>query len=504
MFSITSCAIFGIEAIPVSVEADVASGIPRCTIVGLPDTSVRESKDRIRSAIKNSGFAFPRGRVTVNLAPAHLRKQGALYDLPIALSILCKKGHVREQALHGSVVIGELGLHGEVRPVCGVLSTARMAQKIGCPVLYVPKTNVREAALVKEICVYGVGSLKELIAHLSGDQPFSAAAHTELGACLDDEICLSLIRGNVAAKRALEIAAAGGHHLLLSGPPGTGKTLLARAFPSLLPPLSFEEALEVAQIASIAEASLTIEPTSVRPLRAPHHSASAIALVGGGSHPRPGEISLAHRGVLLLDELPEFSGFVLEHLRQPLEDGTVVVARANETVTFPARFQLIATMNPCPCGFFGDPHHACTCSIGTIDHYQKKISGPLLDRFDLFVHVPNLKQSELTEVGSETSTQVRSRVLVARNRQMDRYRECTFHTNAELTNKKLDEFCPLTRSAKTLLEGAFAKGVLSVRGYTRVKKVARTIADLALCDEISEDHVAEALQYRERLRRGSE
>ncbi len=502
MFSITSSAIYGIQAIPVSVEVDIASGLPKCTIVGLPDTSVRESKDRIRSAIKNSGFAFPRGRVTVNLAPAHLRKQGALFDLPIAVSILCREGHVKEQALHGAVVVGELGLHGEVRPMRGVLATALMAQEIGSPVLFVPKANVREAALVKNISVFGVESLLELVAHLNGDEPLTAAPHTELTRTVsEEEVCLSVIRGNAAAKRALEIAAAGGHHVLLNGPPGTGKTLLARAFASLLPPLSFEETLEVARIASSAGSPLTIEPTSVRPLRAPHHSASAIALVGGGSTPRPGEISLAHRGVLLLDELPEFSSHVLEHLRQPLEDGTIVIARANETIAFPARFQLIATMNPCPCGFFNDPHHACTCSIGVVDRYQKKISGPLLDRFDLFVHVPNIQLRELSEAPTETSHDVRLRVQHARDRQTQRYKICAFNTNAELTNKELDAFCVFTPAAKTMLESAFAKGLLSMRGYARVKKVARTIADLVLSENIDELHVAEALQYRERLSR---
>jgi magnesium chelatase family protein len=498
MFSITSSAIYGIEAIPISIEADIASGIPNCTIVGLPDTSVRESRDRIRSAIKNSGFVFPRGRVTVNLAPAHLRKQGAFYDLPIAVAILCQQGYVKQTALYGSVIVGELGLYGEVRPMRGVLATALMAEKMGFPILFVPKANVSEAALVKNITVFGIESLLELIHHLNADTPLAPTPPTELPQSVEEEVCLSTICGNAVAKRALEIAAAGGHHVLLTGPPGTGKTLLARAFVSLLPPLSFEETLEVARIVSITGSPYGVKPTSMRPLRAPHHSASAIALVGGGSIPRPGEISLAHRGVLLLDELPEFSTHVLEHLRQPLESGTIVVARANETVTFPARFQLIATMNPCPCGFFNDPHHTCACSMGVIDRYQKKISGPLLDRFDLFVHVPNIQLKELAETRSESSHDVRQRVENARMFQKNRYKISPFKTNAEFTNREIDAYCVLTASAKTMLKETFARGILSMRGYTRVKKVARTIADLSKTNLIEETHVAEALQYRER------
>ncbi len=500
MFTITTSAIFGIQAIEVSIEADVSSGLPKFTIVGLPDVSVKESRDRIRSAIKNSGYVFPRGRVTVNLAPAHLRKQGALYDLPIAISILLRLGYVKKEAFEASVIVGELGLHGEVRGGYGVLATAIMAQKTGRPTLYVPQENVTEAALVKNVTVFGVKSLKELVDHAGKHHLIVPAQPTQLTAQEPSETCFSLISGNSSAKRALEIAAAGGHHVLLGGPPGTGKTLLARSFGDILPPLSFDETLEVANLASLTRTYHFQEPTTVRPLRAPHHSASAIALVGGGSIPRPGEISLAHRGVLFLDELPEFSAHVLEHLRQPLEDGTICVARANDTVVFPARFQLIATMNPCPCGFFGDPRHACSCDPGAINRYQKKISGPLLDRFDLFVLVPNLQNHELMAARGETSATIRTRVQNARERQSIRYQNVPFKTNAELTNKKLDEFCSLEPAAQKLLENVFAKGSLSMRGYTRVKKVARTIADLANENHITQTHVAEALMYRERLR----
>lgn len=503
MFSIISSALFGIRAIPVSVEADTASGLPKFTIVGLPDVSVRESRDRIRSAMKNSRFVFPRGKVTINLAPAHLRKQGACYDLPIAVAILSKEGQIKQSDVHKAVFVGELGLHGEVRGVQGVLATALMAQQLGHPFLFVPKQNVHEAALVSGLTIFGVESLRELVDHFIGTHLIEPSQPTQIQFKKDDELCFSMIRGNASAKRALEIAAAGGHHVLLHGPPGTGKTLLSRTFSSILPPLSTEELLEVATISSVAGVSVSQDVSSYRPLRAPHHSASAISLVGGGKYPRPGEITLAHRGVLFLDELPEFSTHVLEHLRQPLEDGVITVARAQETMTFPSRFQLIATMNPCPCGFFESPNQACSCSIGAVDRYQKKISGPLLDRFDLFVPVPNLTTHELAEEPTETSQRIRSRVVCVRERQKNRYESQPFKTNTELTNKNIDQFCPLTHAATDLLAHAFSKGMLSMRGFARVKKIARTIADLAQCDLIDESHVAEALQYRQQLRNSS-
>ncbi|MBI5369908.1 YifB family Mg chelatase-like AAA ATPase [Candidatus Uhrbacteria bacterium] len=499
MFSITSSAIFGTTAIPVSVEVDIASGLPQFTIVGLPDASVRESRDRIKAAIKNSGFQFPRGHVTVNLAPAHLRKQGACYDLPIAMAILCRSGQLDENALVSSVLLGELGLHGEIRTQRGVLATTLMAKQNGHLRIFVPKNNAAEAALVEGIGIFGIETIQELVAHMRGDQPIIQQPPTQPNTSQEDRVDFAMIRGQESAKRALEIAASGGHHLLLSGPPGTGKTLLARSIAGILPTLTREEMLEVTSIASIAGIGLNPGVLLQRPLRSPHHSASAAALVGGGSLPRPGEITLSHRGVLFLDELPEFSSRVLEHLRQPLEEGEVVIARAHETVRFPAQFQLIATMNPCPCGYFNDPKRACTCAFGEVDRYRKKISGPLLDRIDLFASVPNLQVSDLETSVSETSACVQRRVQTARERQQDRYKIIGIKTNAQLSQKNLDAYCSLNKQLTQLLHACFARGMLSMRGYTRIKKIARTIADLAGAEQIEKAHLIEALQYKERL-----
>lgn len=475
MFPITSSAIFGVKAIPVSIETDIASGLPKFTIVGLPDASVRESRDRIKSAIKNSGISFPRGHITVNLAPAHLRKQGALYDVAIALSILIQSGELKPANIENCVFLGELGLHGEVRRIGGALPTAVMAEQIEKPNLFVPKDNAKEAAIINGIKVFGVSSLKDLLLHLR-DEKFIDEEIPDQPTTSKNNLCFSMVRGQSFAKRGLEIAAAGGHNVLLQGPPGTGKTLLAKTFPSILPPLSYEEAIEVASVASIANLQsdiLSFDP----PFRSPHHSASAISLIGGGSWPMPGEVSLAHHGVLFLDEIPEFKRHVLENLRQPLEDGTVTIARAAGSMTFPAKFQLIATRNPCACGFLNDPKRVCSCGPREIDSYKKRVSGPLLDRIDLIIDVPNVEPGRISSnKPEETSQEILKRVIVAKER------------------KKLN--CKISEKAKTLLDEAFSQGMMSARGYFRVQKVARTIADLSQSNTIEEDHLAEALRYK--------
>lgn len=498
MFSITSSTTTGIHAVPVTVETDVSNGMNNFTIVGLPDTSVKESRDRIRAAIKNSGFQFPRGRITINLAPADLRKQGPLYDLPIALSILVSRGEIPSEILEKAVVLGELALDGAIRPVRGVLTTALMARRIGKLMMFVPKENEQEAAVIKELDVFAAPSLRLLVDHLLARATLSKTIYIRRAQKTEDQNCFSFVKGQDLAKRGLEIAAAGGHNILLSGPPGTGKTLLARSFPSILPPLTEEESMEVTSIASIAgELTASSGLIETRPFRSPHHSASAVSLVGGGSWPTPGEISLAHRGVLFLDELPEFPRHVLEHLRGPLEDGVVTISRAQATVKFPARFLLIAAMNPCPCGYASDPKRRCICSTMQMQNYQKRISGPLLDRFDLRIEVSNLSQEIfLSDVRSETSASIQARVIHARTKQAERFFHSACRLNSEIPPSLLEVSCEMTPDAKKLLSLAIGSQSLSPRAATRVRKVARTIADLANSQLIEEQHLAEALQFR--------
>jgi len=498
MFSIHSSAIYGICAIAVSVETDVSAGIPQFTIVGLPDASVRESRERIRAAIKNSGLAFPRGRVTVNLAPAHLRKQGALYDLPIAISLIAQTGIFDATLLAHTVILGELGLEGDVRSVRGILPTALMTKQQDGFVLIVPKENAAEAMIVDGLTVYAVSTLRELIDHLRGENPLSPEFPSSQLPTQSEQICFSQIHGQAFAKRGLEIAAAGGHHVLLQGPPGTGKTMLARALSSILPALTHEEAIEVANIRSVC--GLNIHQTTImfeRPFRSPHHSCSGASLIGGGSIPTPGEISLAHRGVLFLDELPEFAPRVLEHLRQPLEDGCVTIARSAGTIRFPSQFQLIATRNPCPCGYLNDPKRACVCSQGKIDLYQKRLSGPLFDRLDLVIEVPNIQMKDLSqETLIETSAHVRKRVVNARQMQTERFKETGIFLNQEMSAALLKKHIRLTKEARDLLDHAFSEGMLSTRGYFRLQKSARTIADFSNASDVEEEHIAEALMFR--------
>ncbi len=501
MFHIISSAITGIDAVPVTVETDVSFGLGSFTIVGLPDTSVKEARDRIRAALKNTGITFPRGRVTINLAPADLKKQGPVFDLPIAISILVSKAEIPVDSINDSIIIGELALDGSVRPVRGVLSAALMAKRLKKKMIFVPLENVQEAAILKELQVFGVSSVQSMIDHILGKELIleSKPINHKNTRKQSTSTCFSFIRGQNLAKRGLEIAGAGGHNVLLSGPPGTGKTLLAKSLPLIMPELSEDEAIEVTSIASITGGLDKPGLIYERPFRSPHHSSSAVALVGGGTWPTPGEVSLAHRGVLFLDELPEFSRQVLEHLRQPLEEGSVNISRASTSVTFPARFLLVGAMNPCPCGYLSDPKRNCTCSNSQIRRYQKRISGPMLDRFDLLIEVPNISSTDMfSKEVSETSEVVRARIKQAHLKQKKRFKQTPCNFNNEIPPSEIDKWCELTGEAEELLKTAIETQSLSPRACTRTRKVARTIADLADSKLIEVDHIAEALQFKKR------
>jgi len=514
---VRSCALAGLEGEPVLVEVDIHQGFPQTTIVGLPDAAVRESKDRLMAALRNAGFKYPMARVTINLAPADVRKAGPSYDLPIALGILLASGQL-EADLGDAVVIGEIALDGALRATHGVLPVAVAARAMGHRRTIVPAANAAEAALVPDLEVVGAPHLALLADHLAGRAMLPAAPHAVPPAdeAIDPAADLAHVRGQAHARRALEITAAGGHNLLMSGPPGAGKTLLARCLPTILPPLSLDEALEVTAVCSIAGLLPADAPlVRRRPFRSPHHTISGAGLIGGGSWPRPGEVSLAHHGVLFLDELPEFEPRVLEALRQPLEDRVLTIARAAGAATFPASITLVAARNPCPCGYHGDPTHACTCSVASILRYERRVSGPMLDRIDMHLEVPRVAHARLLDDHpGEPSEAVRRRVVDARERQRARLgarggerRVPSFRfggrpkgptCNAELGAREVREHCRLDADGDALIRSAMKQLGLSAPSYHRVLKLARTIADLDGRELIAACHVAEALQYRPR------
>lgn len=489
-----SRALTGIDAPPVTVEVHLSGGLPTLSIVGLPETAVRESKERVRSAILNNHLEFPLGRITVNLAPADLPKEGGRFDLPIALGILAASGQLPGAALEHGEFLGELALDGKLRPVRGTLCAARAARAAG-RALFVPGGSAHEAALIPGLQLFAADHLNAVLAHLAGRQalaPMAAHAAIALAQHVPD---LSDVRGQHGARRALEIAAAGLHNLVMVGPPGSGKTMLAERLPGILPPLTDDEALECAAVASLGRNGFDAARWRTRPFRAPHHTASAVALVGGGSHPRPGEISLAHNGVLFLDELPEFSRHVLEVLREPLESGQIVISRAANQVTYPAAFLLVGAFNPCPCGYEGDPSGRCRCPPDVIARYRARISGPLLDRIDLHVHVPNLARELLvpsTHAAAESSATVRARIVAAHRLQLGRQGK----VNARLGARALDEVCVLSPAQRRVLLEAMERLGFSARALHRILKVARTIADLDTSPAIADGHLLEAMAYR--------
>lgn len=497
--NIKTCVLQGLTGNIVEVETDLSRGLPVFNIVGLPDISIKESKERVRTAIKNSGYDFPLSRITINLVPANLKKEGSQMDLAIAVGILKSSGVIVDENLNDTVFVGELSLEGKVNPIEGALAIIISLRELGVKRCIVPYDNRDECSVIEDMEIIPVESLGQTVDYLNGEIVIERYMKSFEYGFKEDKFTLDFadIKGQAGLKRALEVAVSGGHNIIVIGPPGAGKTMAARRIPSIMPELTFEEAIETTKIYSITGLLKTNSLIKQRPFRAPHHTASAASLIGGGRIPKPGEVSLAHNGVLFLDELPEFHRSVLEVLRQPLEDGTVTISRANATLTYPAKFMLVASMNPCPCGFLGDPVHTCTCSQSSIDRYLGKISNPLLDRIDIHIEVLPVNYEDLKgDKIEEDSATIRSRVNNARKIQLDRYRELGIYSNSQIPNKYIKRFCKLSKSAEIIMNQAFIKYNFSGRTYNKLLKVSRTIADLDGSDIIDDRHILESIRYR--------